>query len=86
MVDSGSSQCSSLAGRNRGSDGGPPESAAAVPSAAAPPPSAVDLRPLTGIRAAASIGVVLLHCFFYWQLFVSHEVKYQMTRTNPVLK
>lgn len=60
-----------------------PVQAAALPP---PPPGGVDLRCIAGIRALASIGVVLFHCWAYWQIFLSHEVKHALGERNPVIK
>ena len=46
----------------------------------------VDLQMLDGVRALASIGVVLLHCFMFWQFFLDHETKYRLTASNPVIR
>lgn len=51
-----------------------------------PPPPGVDLRCLAGVRALASIGVVLFHCWAYWQIFLSYEVKHALGEHSPLIK
>lgn len=60
-----------------------PTVGAAADTAAAPKP---DFDALHGVRAIASIGVVFLHCYVFWQLFVSHQTKYGLTRRDALLK
>ena len=68
---------------DEGGDGG--GGAAASPAAAAT--ATVDLTFLQGVRAAACLGVVLLHSFMYWQaLVVPYDRKYQLTAQHPLIR
>lgn len=48
--------------------------------------AAPDLRSLVGVRALASIGVVVLHSYMLWQFFLDHHTKYELTRSNALIK
>ena len=51
-----------------------------------PLPPGVDLQCLPGVRAVASLGVVIFHSYIYWQFFQDHETKYELTRGNPLFR
>jgi hypothetical protein len=57
-----------------------------LPPPPVPVPPGVDLQCLPGVRAVASLGVVIFHSYIYWQFFQSHETKYELTRSNPFFR
>jgi hypothetical protein len=48
--------------------------------------AAVDLRFVGGLRAVSSIGVAVLHTYMLWQFFLPHATKYELTRSNMLVK
>lgn len=49
-------------------------------------PLPFDLRFIQGLRAVSSIGVAVLHTYMLWQFFLPHATKYELTRSNLLVK
>lgn len=67
------------------------KAAGAPPSPAAPPPPSphkphLDFKCLDGVRALASMWIVLLHSYTIWCFLVTPDVRARLIKTNPLVR